>query len=293
MKAPRRQFLPTTGRGRRRAAGRLALRLGAGLSGRPCAHHRRLWLRQLGDILARLVGQGLSERLGQPFVIEIEDAGGNLGAEAVVRAPPDGYTLLLCGSPGSNQRNNLRQAQFQFHPRYSRGRGIAVGRLSSWCIHRCPAKTVPEFIYYARANPGKVDFRLAGIGTVAHMAGELVNVMADIKMVHVPYRGLAPALTDLLGGRVPAIFSTLPPSIEDVRAGKLRALAVTSAVVLEALPDLPTIGDFLPSFKATFLTGLARPRTRVPKSSKTQREINAALADPNGRPARLTSALRR
>ena len=150
-----------------------------------------------------------------------------------------------------------------------------------------PAKTIPEFIAYAKANPGKVNFGSAGIGTMAHMAPELFKVMAGIDMVHVPYRGLAPALTDLIGGQVQAIFSTTPPAIEHIRAGKLRALAVTSAMRSEALPELPTIGDFLPGYEATFVVGLGAPKI-VPAEILDQlnRQINAALADP-GIKARL------
>ena len=144
-----------------------------------------------------------------------------------------------------------------------------------------PAKTIPEFIAHAKANPGKVNFGSAGIGTMAHMAPELFKVMAEIDMVHVPYRGVAPALTDLIGGQVQAVFSTTPPAIEHIRAGKLRALAVTSAVRSEALPELPTIGDFLPGYEATFMVGLGGPKN-VPAEiiDRLNREINAALAEP-------------
>jgi tripartite-type tricarboxylate transporter receptor subunit TctC len=199
------------------------------------------------DILARLIGQSLSARLGQPFVIENRGgAGGTLGTEAVVRAPPDGYTLLLCGSPDAFNATIYDKLNFNFIRDIALVASIARGPLVLVVHPSFPAKTIPEFIAYAKANPGKINFGSAGIGTVAHMAGELFMTMADVKLLHVPYRGLAPALTDLLGGQVQAIFSTMPPSIAQIRAGALRALAVTSAVRSEALPDLPTIGDFLP-----------------------------------------------
>ncbi len=210
-----------------------------------------------GDILARLIGQWLSERLGQPFVIENRvGAGGTLAAEAVVRAPPDGYTLLACGSPDTINATLNDKLNFVFLRDIVPVAGIARGPHVLVVHPSFPAKTVPEFIAYAKANPGKVNFGSAGIGTMAHMAPELFKVMAGIDLVHVPYRGLAPALTDLLGGQVQAIFSTTPPAIANIRSGKLRALAVTSATRSEALPDLPTIGDFLPGYEATSLLPL-------------------------------------
>ena len=241
-----------------------------------------------GDILARLIGQWLSERLGQPFVIENRvGAGGTLAAEAVVRSPPDGYTLLACGSPDEINATLNDKLNFVFLRDVAPIAGIARGPHVLVVHPSFPAKTIPEFIAYAKANPGKVNFGLAGIGAMAHMAPELFKVMAGIDMVHVPYRGLAPALTDLIGGQVQAIFSTTPPAIEHIRAGKLRALAVTSAMRSEALPELPTIGDFLPGYEATFVVGLSAPKI-VPAEILDQlnRQINAALADP-GIKARL------
>ena len=240
------------------------------------------------DIVARLIGQWLSERLGQPFVIENRvGAGGTLAAEAVVRSPPDGYTLLACGSPDEINATLNDKLNFVFLRDVAPIAGIARGPHVLVVHPSFPAKTIPEFIAYAKANPGKVNFGSAGIGTMAHMAPELFKVMAGIDMVHVPYRGLAPALTDLLGGQVQAIFSTTPPAIEHIRAGKLRALAVTSAMRSEALPELPTIGDFLPGYEATFVVGLSAPKI-VPAEILDQlnRQINAALADP-GIKARL------
>src|SRR5712671_3496787 len=194
------------------------------------------------DILARLIGQWLSDRLGQPFVIENRGgAGGNLGTEAVVRAPPDGYSLLLCGSPDAINATLYDKLNFKFIRDIAPDAAIARGPNVLVVHPSFPARTVPEFIAHAKANPGKVSFASAGIGSVSHVSGELFKSMARVELVHVPYRSLAPALTDLIGGQVQAIFATMPPSIENVRAGKLRALAVTSTTRSDALPDLPTI----------------------------------------------------
>ena len=234
------------------------------------------------DILGRLIGQSLSERLGQPFVIENRGgAGGTLGAETVVRAPPDGYTLLLCGSPDAFNATIYDKLNFNFIRDIAPVASIARGPLVLVVHPSFPAKTIPEFIAYAKANPGKVNFGSAGIGTVAQMAGELFKAMAGVDMVHVPYRGLAPALTDLIGGQVQAIFSTMPPAIAHIRAGKLHALGVTSTKRSEALPDLPTIGDFLPGYEATLLTGLGAPKN-VPAEiiERLNYSINAAIDDP-------------
>ena len=234
------------------------------------------------DILARLIGQWLSERLGQPVIIENRPgAGGSLGAELVVRATPDGYTLLLCSSADAVNSTMYDNLKFNFVRDLAPVAGIARGPLVLVVHPSFPAKTVPEFIAYAKANPGKISFGSAGIGTVAQMAGELFKVMAGVDLIHVPYRGLAPALTDLLGGQVQAIFSTTPPAIEHIRAGRLRGLAVTSAMRDEALPDLPTIGDFLPGYEATLMTGLVAPR-RTPAEiiERLNKEVIAALTDP-------------
>jgi tripartite-type tricarboxylate transporter receptor subunit TctC len=240
------------------------------------------------DTLARLMGQWLAEKLGQSFVIENRGgAGGNLGAEAVVRSPPDGYTLLIGGSPDAINATLYDKLSFNFLrdttpvAAISRGPNVLVVHPSF------PARTIPEFIAYTRANPGKVDFASAGVGSVSHMAGELFMAMAGAKLVHVPYRGLAPAVTDLLGGQVQTIFATMPPAIENIRAGKLRALAVTSATRSDALPDLPTLADFLPGYEATLLSGFVAPRnTPADIVEKLNREVNVALADPGMR-ARL------
>ena len=237
------------------------------------------------DILARLIGQWLSERMSQPFVIENRGgAGGSLATEAAVRAPPDGYTLLLCGSPDAINATLYDKLSFNFSRDIAPVGGIARAPNVLVVHPSFPAATVPEFIAYARANPGKVNFASAGIGSVSHMAGELFKTMAGVDLVHVPYRSLAPALTDLIGGQVQAIFATRPPN---VRAGKLRALAVTSTTRFEALPDLPTISDFLPGYEAILMTGLGAPRN-VPAEiiDRLSGEISAALVDP-GIKARL------
>jgi tripartite-type tricarboxylate transporter receptor subunit TctC len=240
------------------------------------------------DIIARLIGQRLSERLGQPFVSENRGgAGGSLGAEAVVRAPPDGYTLLLCGSADAINATVYDRLSFNFIRDIAPVASIAQGPLVLVVHPSFPAKTVPEFIAYTKANPGKVSFGSAGIGTVAQLAGELFKAMAGVDLVHVPYRGLAPAITDLIGGQVQAVFSTMPPAIEQVRASKLRALAVTSTMRSEALPDLPTIGDFLPGYEATLMNGLGAPKnTPTEIVERLNEKINAALSDP-GMKARL------
>ena len=247
------------------------------------------------DILARLIGQWLSERLGQPFVIENRPgAGTNIGTEAVVRAPPDGYTLLLVSAPNAINATLYDKLNFNFI------RDIApvasIGRVPNVMVVNpsFPAKTVPEFIAYAKANPGKINLASAGIGSMSHVSGELFKMMAGVNMVHVPYRGLAPALTDLLGGQVQVMFATMPPSIEYIRAGKLRALAVTTATRSEALPDMPTIGDFVPGYEASsWLLASARPRTRPPKSSRgSTRKSTPPSPIPRSRRGLPTSAAR-
>ena len=235
-----------------------------------------------GDILARLIGQWLSEQLGQPFVIENRvGAGGTLAAEAVVRSLPDGYTLLACGSPDVINATLNDKLNFVFLRDIAPVAGVARGPHVLVVHPSFAANTVPEFIAYAKDNPGKVSFGSAGIGTMAHMAPGLFKVMAGVDLVHVPYRGLAPAVTDLLGGQVQAIFATTPTVIGHIRSGKLRGLAVTSAMRSEALPDLPTIGEFLPAYEATFMVGLGGPKN-VPAEivDRLNREINAALAEP-------------
>ncbi|MCC6777960.1 MAG: tripartite tricarboxylate transporter substrate binding protein [Hyphomicrobiales bacterium] len=234
------------------------------------------------DLITRVIGQSLSERLGQPVVIENRPgAGGTLGTEAVVRSAPDGYTLVSCSSADAVNASIYDKLNYNFIRDIVPVAAIAGGPLVLVVNPSFPAKTVPEFIAYAKANPGKVSYASAGIGTVVHVAGELFNAMAGVNLVHVPYRGLAPAVTDLLGGQVQAIFSTMPPAIEQINAGKLRGLAVTSTARYDALPALPTISDALPGYEATITFGLGAPRnTPAEVIDRLNKETNAALANP-------------
>jgi tripartite-type tricarboxylate transporter receptor subunit TctC len=234
------------------------------------------------DITARLIGQALSQRLGQPFAIENRaGAGGNVGAEAVARAKPDGYTLLLSGSQDAVNATAHPKPNYNFLQDIAAVASIASGPLVLVVNPSFPAKTVPEFIAYAKANPGKLNFGSAGVGTVAHMGGELFKAMAGVNLVHVPYKGMAPALSDLLGGQVQAAFSTMPPAIGHIKAGRLRALAVTSKARYDALPGLPTIGEFLPGYEATITVGLSAPKKTPPKViDALNKATNAVLADP-------------
>ena len=213
------------------------------------------------DIMARLIGQWLSERLGQPFIIENRPgAGSNIGTEAVVRAPADGYTLLLCGTPNATNAALYDKLNFNFIRDIAPVAGIDREPHVMVVNPSVPAKTVREFIAYAKANPGKISMASAGNGTPAHVSGELFKMMAGVNLVHVPYRGAGPALVDLLSGQVQVMFPTMSSSIEYVRADKLRALAVTSATPSEALPQIPTVSDFVPGFEATFWTGVGAPK---------------------------------
>jgi tripartite-type tricarboxylate transporter receptor subunit TctC len=234
------------------------------------------------DITARLIGQWLSERLGQQFIIENRPGGGgNIGTESVVRAAPDGYTLLLVSAPNATNATLYDKLDYNFI------RDIApVASVSHepnvMLVHpSTPAKTVPEFIAYAKSNPNKINYASAGIGTTQHMAGELFNMMAGIHMVHVPHRGTAPALTNLLGGQVQVMFASMPPSIGYIRAGQLRALAVTTKTRSDELPDVPTVDAFLPGFEASPFYGVGAPKKTPPEIvEKLNKEINAGLADP-------------
>jgi len=234
------------------------------------------------DIVTRIVAQSLSERLGQQFIIENRPgAGGNIATEIVVRAPPDGYTLLAIGS------NNMINATLYQKLNYDFIRDIAP--VAS--VYRVPqvmevnpsfpAKTVPEFIAYAKAHPGEISFASAGNGSVAHVTGELFKMMTGVNMLHVPYRGAPPALTDLIGGQVHVMFDNLPSSIEHIRAGRLRPVAVTSTARLQSLPNIPTIGDFVPGFETSAWAGIGAPKnTPAEIIDALNREINAALAEP-------------
>jgi tripartite-type tricarboxylate transporter receptor subunit TctC len=234
------------------------------------------------DIMARLIGQWLSERLGQPFVIENRPgAGTNIGTETVVKAPPDGYTLLLAGTPNAINATLYEKLNFNFIRDIASVAGISRAPLVMAVHPSVPAKTVPEFIAYAKANPGKISMASAGIGAPSHVSGELFKMMAGVNLVHVPYRGAGPALVDLLAGQVQVGFPSMPSSIEYVRAGKLRALAVTSAMRSDALPDIPTVGEFLPGYEASASYGIGAPKgTPVEIIDMLNKEINAALGDP-------------
>ena len=234
------------------------------------------------DIIARLIGQWLSERLDQQFVIENRPgAGSNIGTEVVVNASPDGYTLLLVGASSAINATLYEKLNFNFLRDITPVSGIISIPFIMVINPSFPAKTVSEFIAYARANPGKVNMASGGNGTAGHLSGELFKMMAGINMVHVPYRGEAPALTDMLGGHVQAMFGTMPASVEYVRAGKLRPLAVTSARRSELLPDLPTVGDFVPGYETSAVQGVGAPKsTPAEIIDKLNKEINAGLADP-------------
>jgi tripartite-type tricarboxylate transporter receptor subunit TctC len=234
------------------------------------------------DILARLMGQWLSERLGQQFIIENRTgAGGNVGTEAGVRASPDGYTLLMVSSLNTINATLYEKLSFNFI------RDIApvasVIRYPSVMVVNpsVPAKSVPEFIAYAKANPGKINMASGGTGTPPHLAGELFKMMAGVDLIHVPYRGNGPAFNDLIGGQVQVMFASPVGLLEYIQAGKLRALAVTTATRSEALADLPTVGDFVPGYEASFWFGVGAPKaTQAQIVEKLNTEINTALADP-------------
>jgi tripartite-type tricarboxylate transporter receptor subunit TctC len=213
------------------------------------------------DIVARLMGQWLWERLGQQFVVENRPgASSNIGTEAVVHAPPDGYTLILANTSASINATLYEKLSFNFIRDIAPVAGVILTPSVVAVNPVVPASTVPNFINYAKANPGKVNYGSGGSGTTQHVYGELFKMMANVNMVHVPYRGEGPALTDLLGGQVQVMFANVPPSIEHIRAGKLRALAVTSATRLEALPDIPTVGEFLRGYEGSGWQGLCAPK---------------------------------
>jgi tripartite-type tricarboxylate transporter receptor subunit TctC len=233
------------------------------------------------DITARLIGQWLSEHLGQQFVIENRSgAGGNLATEAVAKAPPDGYTLLLAGSNDGWNATLYGNLKFNYIRDIVPGAGVSRG-MGVLVVHpSVPARSVPELIAYAKANPGKLTVASAGVGSGPHMYWELFRSMAGVDMLHVPYRGGGPALTDLLGGQVQVYFSTLISSIQYIRDGKLRALAVTGSRRSDVLPDIPTVGEFVPGYEASGWFGVGAPRN-IPAEivDKLNKEINAGLAD--------------
>jgi tripartite-type tricarboxylate transporter receptor subunit TctC len=281
MKLPRRQFLHL-------AAGAAALPLASRFAWAQAYPSRPVRLIASfapggsSDIIARLIGQWLSERLGQPFVIENRPGGGgNIGTEVVVRASPDGYTLLIVGGWNAINATLYDKLSFNFIRDIAPVASIYREPYVIVVHPSVPAKTVPEFIDYAKANPGKVTMASGGVGAPSHVSGELFKMRAGVNLVHVPYRGGGPAVTGLLGGQVQVMFAPTPPSIEHIRSGKLRALAVTTATRLDALPDIPTVGEFVPGYEASNWYGVGIPKnTPVEIVDKLNKEINAGLADP-------------
>jgi tripartite-type tricarboxylate transporter receptor subunit TctC len=278
MKLPRRQFLHLAGG----AAALLAVSRFARAQAYPTRPVRIIVGFPAGggvDIVARLMGQWLSERLGQPFVIDNRPgAATNIATEAVVRAAADGYTLLLVHSSNAMNATLYNKLNFNFIRDIAPVASIMVVPNVMLVHPSVPAKTVPEFIAYAKANPGKINLASGGIGGPSHVAGELFKMMAGIDLVHVPYRGGGPALTDLLGGQVQVYFASTPASIEYIKAGRLRALAVASATRSETLPDIPTVGEFVPGYEAPSGMASAHPRIRLLRSSRssTKRSMRAS-----------------
>jgi tripartite-type tricarboxylate transporter receptor subunit TctC len=234
------------------------------------------------DISARLVGQWLSERLGQQFVVENRPgAGTNIATETVVRAAPDGYTLLLVNAANAINATLYEKLNYNFLRDIAPVASMIRVALVVVINPSLPAKTIPEFIAYAKANPGRINMASGGSGGPDHASGELFQIETAVRMTHVPYRGLAPALSDLMGGQVQVVFSTVPAAIEYIKAGRLRALAVTTATRSELLPDLPTVGDFVPGFEASQWYGIGAPKsTPAEIVDRLNAEVNAALADP-------------
>jgi len=280
MKLPRRQFLHL-------AAGAAALPAISRIA-RAQAYPSRPVRMVVGnaaggapDIFARLIGQWLSDRLGQPFLVENRPgAATNIATEAVVRAPPDGYTLLLIPTTGAINATVYDKLNFNFIRDIAPVASVVRLPLIMLVHPSVPVKTVPEFIAYAKANPGKISMASTGIGSTTHMSGELFKMMAGVDMVHVPYRGGTAVVADLIGGQVQVLFVGTE-TIEHVRSGKLRALAVTTATRINLLPDIPTVGEFLPDFETSAWFGVGAPKaTPADIIEKLNHEINAALADP-------------
>jgi tripartite-type tricarboxylate transporter receptor subunit TctC len=234
------------------------------------------------DITARLMGHWLSERLGQSFIVENRAGGGsNIGTEAVVRAPADGHTLLAVAISNAVNATLYDKLNYNFIRDITPVAGVIRVSNVAYVHPSVPAQTIPELIAHAKANSGKINMASAGNGSSSHLAGELFKLMADVNMVHVPYRGQGPALTDLLGGQVQIMFATTPGTTEYIATGRLRALAVTTATRAEALPDVPTIGDFVPGYEASQWYGLGAPKnTPTVIVDRLNKEINAGLAEP-------------
>ena len=235
------------------------------------------------DILARLIGQYLSEKLGQQFIVENKPgAGNNIATEAVINSPPDGYTLLFVNPANGINTSLYKKLSFNFPRDIAPIAGIARVPNVMEVNPNVPAKTVAEFIAYAKANPNKVNLASSGNGTSVHLSGELFMAMTGVKLTHVPYRGSAPALTDMIAGQVQVLFDNLPSSIEHVRAGKLRALAVTTEKRSDALPDVPTVAETVPGYEASAWFGMGAPKGTPPEViAVLNKTINEALADPN------------
>jgi tripartite-type tricarboxylate transporter receptor subunit TctC len=234
------------------------------------------------DIIARLMGQWLSERLGQQFVVENRPgAGSNMGIQAVVRAPADGYTLLLVTTTNAINATLYNNLDFNFIRDIAPVASINRVPVVMVVNPSVPPKTVPEFIAFAKANPGKLNMASTGTGNLTHVSGELFKILTGVNIVHVPYRGAAPAQTDLLSGQVQVMFDTVPALIEHIRAGRLRPLAVTTATRSEALPDLPLMSEFVPGYEVSGVAGLGAPKnTPAEIIDKLNNEINVGLADP-------------
>jgi tripartite-type tricarboxylate transporter receptor subunit TctC len=234
------------------------------------------------DITARIMAQWLSERLGQQFIIENKPGGGNnIGTEAAIHSPADGYTLVLVNPANAINATLYPKLSFNFMKDIAPVGGIMRVPNVMEVNPSFPAKTVAEFIAYAKANPGKINWATSGNGTSVHLSGELFKMMTGVQLTHIPYKGSAPALTDLLAGTVDVIFDNMPPSLPHIRAGKLRALAVTTNVRSEALPDVPTVADTVPGYEASAFFGMGVPKGTPPEIiEKLNKEINAGLADP-------------
>jgi tripartite-type tricarboxylate transporter receptor subunit TctC len=252
------------------------------------AHHRAVRSGRFDRHCCRLIGQWLSERLGQQFVVENRPgAGTNIGTEAVVTAPADGYTLLLAGPANVISMALYDKLNFNFTRDIAPIASIVRFPFVMEVHPSVPTKTLAEFMAYTKANPGKVNMASAGTGSGSHLTGELFKMMTGLNILHVPYRGSGPALIDLIGGQVQVMFDGVPASIDHIRGGRLRALAVTGATRSDVLPDIPTVGDFVPGYEASFVFGIGAPRnTPVEIVDKLNQAINAGLADPKIR-ARL------